>query len=70
MPRFKNIDNVRVQFTAEEEAAKDAEEAQMALDNQAEADAKITADAKLASGKAKLKELGLDDDEVKQIVGI
>ena len=27
MPRFKNIDNVRVQFTAEEEAARDAEEA-------------------------------------------
>ena len=27
MPRFKNIDNVRIQFTAEEEAARDAEEA-------------------------------------------
>ena len=26
MPRFKRIDNVRVQFTAEEEAARDAEE--------------------------------------------
>jgi predicted flap endonuclease-1-like 5' DNA nuclease len=26
--------------------------------------------AKLASGKAKLKELGLDDDELKQILGI
>ena len=26
MPRFKRIDNVRVQFTAEEEAARDAED--------------------------------------------
>ena len=26
MPRFHNINNVRVQFTAEEEAARDAEE--------------------------------------------
>ena len=31
---------------------------------------KIAADAKLASGKAKLKELGLDDDELKQLLGI
>tara|TARA_Y100000310_G_C20521164_1_gene733751 strand:+ start:465 stop:752 length:288 start_codon:yes stop_codon:yes gene_type:complete len=32
--------------------------------------AKTNRENKLASGKAKLKELGLDDDELKQILGI
>ena len=32
--------------------------------------AKTNKENKLASGKAKLKELGLDDDELKQILGI
>ena len=69
MPRFKNIDNVRIQFTAEEEAAKDAEEEQMTIDKQVEADAKTAADASKASGKQKLKDLGLDDDEIKALTG-
>jgi hypothetical protein len=32
MPRFHRIDGVRVPFTAEEEIARDAEEAQVAID--------------------------------------
>jgi len=32
MPRYKNIDGVNVQFTAEEETASDAEEAEWADD--------------------------------------
>ena len=32
MPRFHNINGVRIQFTAEEETARDAEEAQAAID--------------------------------------
>tara|TARA_R110000751_G_scaffold273269_2_gene373998 strand:- start:1602 stop:1814 length:213 start_codon:yes stop_codon:yes gene_type:complete len=70
MARFKNINGTRIQFTAEEEAVRDAEEAQAVINKQAFNDAQTLADEKLASGKAKLKELGLDDDEVKQIVGI
>ena len=70
MVRFKNINGTRIQFTAEEEAVRDAEEAQAVINKQAFNDAQTLADEKLASGKAKLKELGLDDDEVKQIVGI
>tara|TARA_R100000306_G_C4325436_1_gene117397 strand:+ start:554 stop:766 length:213 start_codon:yes stop_codon:yes gene_type:complete len=70
MARFKNIDGVLVQFTPEEETFRDAEEAQAVIDKQAEADAKTAKEAKLASGKAKLKELGLDDDEITQIIGI
>ena len=32
MPRFHNRNNVRIQFTAQEEAARDAEEAQAVID--------------------------------------
>ena len=70
MARFKNINGTRIQFTAEEEAVRDAEEAQAVINKQAFNDAQTLAAEKLASGKAKLKQLGLDDDEVKQIVGI
>ena len=70
MPRFKGINGVKVQFTAEEEAARDAEEAQDVINRQARKEAETARQAKLASGKAKLKELGLDDDELKQILGI
>ncbi len=35
MPRFKNINGVRIQFTAEEETARDAEEAKVLVDKQA-----------------------------------
>jgi len=69
MPRFKQINNERIQFTAEEEAARDAEEAQAAIEKQAEIDAETNAANKKASGKAKLKELGLDDDEIKALIG-
>ena len=70
MTRFKNVNGVRVQLTSQEETARDAEETQAVIDQQAENDAQVINDAKKASGKAKLKELGLDDDELKQILGI
>ena len=69
MPRFKMVDNQSIQLTAEEETIRDAEEAQALIDKQAEADAKTAAAAKKASGKAKLKALGLDDEEIKQLTG-
>ena len=69
MARFKNINGTRIQFTAEEEAVRDAEEAQAVINKQAFNDAQTLADEKLASGKAKLKELGLDDDEIKALTG-
>ena len=70
MTRYHRINGERVQFTAEEETARDAEEAQWLIDKQARIDAETAKEAKLASGKAKLKELGLDDDEITQIIGI
>ena len=69
MPRFHNINGNKVQFTAQEETARDAEEAQWLIDKQAIADAKAAADAKKASGKTKLKNLGLDDAEIKALTG-
>ena len=70
MARYKSVDGVRIQFTAEEEIDRDAQEEKAVIDQQAENDAREIKDAKKASGKAKLKELGLDDDELKQILGI
>ena len=69
MPRYNNINGTRFQFTAEEEAARDAEEKQFAIIKQAEIDAATAKANKKTSGKAKLKELGLDDDEIKALIG-
>ena len=69
MPRFKQINNERVQFTAAEETARDNEEKQFATEKQAEIDAATAKENKKASGKAKLKELGLDDAEIKALTG-
>ena len=70
MARHKMLNGNRVWLTAEEEAARDAEEAQAVIDKQTREDAETVRQAKLASGKQKLKDLGLDDDELKQILGI
>ena len=69
MPRFKQINNERIQFTAEEEAARDAEEAQFAIIKQAEIDAETAKANKKASGKQKLLDLGLSEEEVKALIG-
>ena len=55
MVRYHNIGGTKVQYTAAEESARDAEEAQAVIDAQARADAKGAAAAKKESGKQKLK---------------
>ena len=59
MGRTRLVNGVRIQFTAEEETARDAEEAQYAIDKQARDDAvaqkatdKANAKAKLIAGEA------------------
>ena len=69
MPRYKLSNNRRIQLTAEEEAQRDAEEAQALIDKQNKEQAIADAEAKKASGKQKLKDLGLDDDEIKALMG-
>ena len=70
MTRYHKRNNVKVPFTAEEEIARDADEAQEVIRLQAKADAEIAKAEKQASGKQKLKDLGLDDEEIKALTGI
>ena len=70
MPRYKQINNERVQFTAAEETARDNEETQFAIERQAEIDAKADAATKKASGKQKLLDLGLTESEIKSLIGV
>ena len=69
MTRFHLRNGIRVPFTAAEETARDAEEAQALIDRQARKDAETGRQAKKASGKQKLKDLGLDDEEIKALTG-
>jgi len=65
----KMINGVLMDLTPAEEQAKLDREAQKIIDKQAEKDAQATAVAKKASGKQKLKDLGLDDEEIKELTG-
>ena len=69
MARHKVIGGKQIPFTQAEEEARDAEEAQANINRQARKDAEIGRQAKKASGKQKLKDLGLDDDEIKALTG-
>ena len=70
MARHHNINGNIVPFTAEEEAARDAEEAQAALDATARQTAEDDKKARIASAKTKLQNLGLTVDEVKDAFNI
>ena len=70
MPRYKLVNGERIQLTAEEEAQRDAEEAQGLIDIENEKQTIENEKAKKASGKQKLKDLGLDDDEIKALMGV
>jgi len=70
MPRYKLLDGIKVQFTAEEEAQRDIEEAEMNAKIQELKDAEENKETKKASGKQKLKDLGLDDDEIQALIGV
>lgn len=69
MTRYKMINGQTVKFTAEEETIRDAEEAQNVIDLKAKENLQTASANKKASGKAKLKELGLDDEEIKALTG-
>ena len=69
MPRFHNINGNRVQFTEIQEIVRDGEEAQAVINKQTRIDARAATVVKKASGKQKLKDLGLDDEEIKVLTG-
>ncbi len=70
MARHHLINGNIVPFTAEEEAARDAEEAQAALDAVARQEAEDAKKARIESAKTKLQDLGLTLDEVKDAFNI
>ena len=70
MARHHNINGNIVPFTAAEEAARDAEEAQAVIDAQARKDAEDAKKARIESAKTKLQDLGLTVDEVKDAFNI
>ena len=65
----KYVNGILMDMTAEEITAREAEVAQGLKDRQAEQDKATAAENKKTSGKQKLKDLGLDDDEIKALMG-
>jgi hypothetical protein len=70
MTRHKLVNGEKINLTPDEETARDAEEAQALINQQAIKDAEADAATKKASGKQKLLDLGLSEDEVKAMIGI
>jgi len=70
MARHHLINGIQVPFTAEEETARDAEEAQAVIDKEAREAAEAARKANVASAKTKLQNLGLTVDEVKDAFNI
>jgi|19_taG_2_1085344.scaffolds.fasta_scaffold56751_2 hypothetical protein len=69
MTRNKMVNGEIIALTAEEETARNTEETQAVIDKQTEKDAETARVNKKLSGKQKLKDLGLDDDEIKALTG-
>jgi hypothetical protein len=69
MARYRSVNGVQEQFTAEEEIAKDAEEAQYAIDQQARDDAIAQKATDKGTGNQKLLDLGLTQAEVDALTG-
>ena len=70
MARHHLINGIQVPFTAEEETARDAEEAQAAIDKQAIEAVETAKKNKKETGRQKLKDLGLDDEEINALTGV
>nr|BAR18153.1 hypothetical protein [uncultured Mediterranean phage uvMED] len=60
----------KIDLTSEEISARQAEEAQAVIDKQTREDAEADKETKKASGKQKLLDLGLSEDEIKALIGI
>ena len=69
MARFHLTNGKRIQFTPEEETARDAEEAQAVIDKQARDDAIAQEATDAKAGNDKLVELGLSQDQVTAMTG-
>jgi len=70
MARYKMVNGERIQFTPEEETARDSEEAQAAIDTVANNAVEAEKQERLASVKSKLEALGLTTEEVQEAFGL
>ena len=66
----KMLHGVSVDLTAEEQTEHDKAQASAQAEIEAEAIIIAAVAAKKASGKQKLKDLGLDDAEIKSLMGV
>jgi hypothetical protein len=69
MARTKRVNDEVIAFTPEEEAARDAEEAQAAVEKVAHKAEQVAAAETRSSAIEKLKSLGLNDAEIASITG-
>ena len=69
MTMYKLLNGEKVELTEAEETARIAEIEQANIRRQARETAEANKEAKKASGKQKLKDLGLDDAEIKALIG-
>ena len=70
MTMYKLLNGEKVKLTEAEETARIAEIEQANIRRQARETAKQNEINKKASGKQKLKDLGLDDDEIQALMGV
>ena len=69
MTKYKITNNIKTECTAEEEAELNSLNVEWTKNKNARITAETEAENKKASGKQKLKDLGLDDDEIKALIG-
>ena len=70
MTRYKLLNGKKIKFTKKEETARDKQEEQALINKKKQEEAFKNEKAKKESGKQKLKDLGLDDDEIKALLGV
>jgi len=69
MAKYKNICGQVIQMTSQEETEFDALQLKATEDYNNFVTSEENKETKKASGKAKLKALGLDDEEIKSLMG-
>ena len=70
MTKYKQVNGIKIQLTTKEELARKAEEVKGLIYVQNEQQEKQDAITKKASGKQKLLDLGLSEEEVKALIGV
>ena len=68
MTRYKIVNGKRKKFTKAEETARDKEEEQLLINEQKEIEEQETKQARKESGKQKLVDLGLTEEEVDALI--